>query len=480
MCRALCYQIVTNVNIALTYQEVYCRINRWSTFDEIFIKMKTVKSLFILCFALVGVANTPNAQTTTQSELDSLKKEVSDLNKNLGTLKNLKVTGWVQAQYQWTELKGTKNFDGGDFLTNSNNRFMIRRGRVKFTYVNNLTQFVLQINATERGLNLVDVYGKITDPWRKTFSFTAGVMNRPFGFEIEQSSQVRETPERSRFTQVLLPNERDLGAMVSYEPVQGSKLHGLKVDAGFYNGHGIIVPGTSSTYAWVSDFDNYKDFIGKARYRKSVAKDKINFGIGLSHYNGGFMYQSNNVYKSITTDSLGVKSWSQADTVSQTYTSRKAPRVYFGIDGQIALKSKIGTSTLRAEYVMGTQSGTINSTRSPAFLPSTTSTYVRQFNAGYLYFVQRIGKTRHEITLKYDWYDTNTKITGKDISLGSGMTDAELKYTSIGLGYSFYARENVKFMAYYNIVKNELTNGIANFNKDISDNILTLRMQYRF
>ncbi len=434
--------------------------------------------IFILFVCVIGLQNA-DAQVETQKELDSLKIVVSDINKNLGWLKNLKVGGWIQAQYQYIETKGAKNFDGGDFPANSNNRFMIRRGRVKFTYTNKYSEYVFQLNATERGVNIADIYGRFILPKAPAFSVTAGVMNRPFGFEIEQSSSVRETPERSRFNQTLMPNERDMGAKIQFIPVKGKKLYGFRIDGGFYNGQGIAVPGTTPSFAWTTDYDSFKDFIGKMRYDRSTKNDKINYGLGVSHYNGGFLYQNNAIYNNIVSDSLGIKSWQIADsTRGPAYSKHKAPRIYYGVDAQISIKSTLGTTSIRGEYLAGTQSGSLTSSRSPSTLLPVT--YVRNFNAGYAYFIQRIGQTKHELAFKFEWYDPNTKISGKDLTGTNGMTDAELKYTMIGIGYNYYAHENVKFMFHYNMVTNESANGLTGFTKDIRDNVLTLRMQYKF
>ncbi len=437
----------------------------------------------LLSLIVCGLMSTLFAQQATkQSEVnDSILKSLSKLSTELGNYKNLKISGWIQAQFQTAESIGAKTFDGGDFLANSNNRFMIRRGRVKFTYTKGITQYVLQVNATERGINVVDIYGKITEPWLNSFSLTAGIMNRPFGFEIQQSSSDRETPERARFTQTLLPNERDLGAMITYEVPKGKKLAGLKVDAGFYNGTGIAVPGTTSlNSAGVVDFDSFKDFIGRAAYKKSFKQDKVILGLGLSHYNGGFMYQNNRVFSSIVSDGAGMKTWMLSDTSNTGYKGKKAPRVYYGADLQLAIKTKLGTTTLRGEYIMGQQSGMIDESKSPAAMPSKLDTYVRDFNGGYVYLIQRIGKSKHEFVLKYDWYDPNTKVTGADLNGLNGMTKAELKYTMLGMGYNFYATENVKFMVYYNLVKNELSKGLSGYTTDLKDDVFTLRMQYRF
>jgi hypothetical protein len=50
--------------------------------------------------------------------------------------KKLKISGYVQAQYQKAESDGIESFAGGNFGTGIDNRFSIRRGRVKFTFDN--------------------------------------------------------------------------------------------------------------------------------------------------------------------------------------------------------------------------------------------------------------------------------------------------------------------------------------------------------
>ncbi|MEY4351008.1 MAG: hypothetical protein RL078_1071 [Bacteroidota bacterium] len=433
------------------------------------------KIYFLLCgFILV---NHGIAQTTQN---DSIAKALKQLNADVSQLKNLKITGWVQAQYQWTQTPGAKTFDGGDFIANSNNRFMIRRGRFKLTYTNGLVQSVVQINATERGVNLVEYYGKLTNPWQKSLSITAGVMNRPFGFEIQQSSADRETPERSRFTQSLLPNERDLGFMLSFQPEKGKKLYGLKVDAGLYDGTGIAVPGTGSlNSAGVVEFDKYKDFIGRAHYKRTALQEKVNFGIGLSSYYGGNMYQNNKVYQ-MDAGTSGSATWILQDTTQQTFKGSRSPRRYFGADAQFAIKSVLGTTTMRGEYITGVQSAQVDDSRSPIALPSKQDTYIRNFNGGYVYLIQKIAKTKHEIALKYEWYDPNTKVSASNLNTSVGLTKAELKYTMLGVGYNYYFNDNCKLMVYYNFVRNETSSQISGFDADLKDDVLTVRMQFRF
>lgn len=436
------------------------------------------------------------AQEHPAISIDSLHKEIGQVKKEVSILNNLKVSGWIQTQFQFAESRGVANFDGGNFSPNSDKRFTIRRGRVKFTYTGKNSQYVMQLNGTERGLNLTEIYLNVTDPWKKVFSVTMGVMNRPFGFEIDQSSAVRESPERSRYTQILMPNERDMGAKIVFMPSKKSKFNGLRLDAGFYNGQGVYVPGTSTPASpsgtalyqpgaapvlGVNEFDFNKDFIGRLSYYKTLKGEKMKVGIGASHYNGGNAYQTNRVYGTIVTNADGYKDWQAKDSTQKTYKNKVAPRVYYGCEAFVSYQSGLGTTTLRGEYIQGTQPGIASNSGSPLFLPTAGATYIRNFQGMYAYFIHRIGKTKHEIVAKYEFYDPNTKVSGNDIVGGgkNSFTGADIKYTQLGLGYNYYYDANVKFMLTYNIITNEKTL-LSGYTSDIKDNILTVRMQYRF
>lgn len=446
----------------------------------------------VLVASILGIVGNMNAQDST------IIKKVNTIQTDLDKLKNLKVSGWVQAQVQFADSVGISNFDGGQFAANADKRFMIRRGRIKFTYNGKNSQYVFQMNGTERGFNLTEIYTSFTDPWSKSFSVVAGVMNRPFGFEIDQSSAARESPERSRYTQILMPNERDLGAKIVFAPNKDGKfgkLFGLRLDAGMYNGQGVFVPGTTTVSGYPSgtfpsmglnEFDYKKDFIGRLSYYRGFKNDKVKIGLGASHYNGGIIYQNNVVFDKIEKDTSGIFQWKAADTTSIKFKGSIAQRVYTGVEAYFSVLSKLGTTTIRGEYITGTQPGISSSSSSPFFLPTSKNTYLRNFTGMYAYFIQRLGKSKHEILVKYEWYDPNTAVIGKDLlgSTKNNLTSADIKYTQLGLGYNYYLDEHVKFMVYYNMITNEITGdgtrGIKGFTQDVKDNILTVRMTYKF
>jgi hypothetical protein len=167
-----------------------------------------------------------------------------------------------------------------------------------------------------------------------------------------------------------------------------------------------------------------------------------------------------------------------------------AKREYYGADAQFSLDWVIGVTTLRGEYLWGTQSGTGSSNISPTgrILPTPSGsnpsdTYIRPFSGGYVYFVQNILNSRHEIVVKYDFFDPNTDVKGTDIKSGNKFSGADVAYTTLGFGYNLRLYANLKLMAYYEIVKNEetaLTTSTVNYTKDIKDNVFTLRLQFKF
>lgn len=410
---------------------------------------------------------------------DTLNTKIENVRTDLGLLNRLKVTGYVQAQWQKADTVGISTFAGGSFPKYTDNRLAVRRGRVKFTYENELSTFVVQLDATEKGVGLKDAYVAVREPWAEFVTLTAGVFDRPFGYEISYSSSARETPERSRMFQTLFPGERDLGAKVTLQPRKGTRFDWIKLDAGLFAGNGVN-----------SEFDTKKDFISRLGMSKSNRAETFRYGLGVSYYNGGvlqgtkFIYAPGTMADGITTGFL----------VDSTSTNKFgfARRQYMGADLQLSLFSSIGLSSIRAEYITGKQPGgkSSNSSISSGTAPD-YDTYVREFTGGYVYFIQNIGQSKHQFVAKYDWFDPNTEVAGVDIksknadSKSTGLSSADIRYSTLGLGWTYRFNSQVKFIAYYDIVKNETTgisgaNSTNNFTKDLKDNVFTFRVQYKF
>ena len=318
---------------------------------------------------------------------------------------------------------------------------------------------------------------------------TGGVFDRPFGYEISYSSSSRETPERSRIFQTLFPGERENGAKLTLQAPKTSALNFIRLDAGLFNGNG---PAAVET-------DSYKDFIGHLALSKTSKDETFK-----SYYNGGFASTTTNNYVMKEVD--GVKAF-LPETIKK---GDKIKREYFGIDAQLGMDWALGLTQIRAEYLMGTQPATAKSSSSLTGANTTTSqttdlttgvvstntvgvdSYSRNFNGYYVYFIQDVLQTPVQLVVKYDVYDPNTDVDGNNIgktATGAKATgDADVKYSTLGLGLNYRWNSNVKIMAYYDIVKNETTNvaSLANgstlkdLSKDRKDNVFTLRVQYKF
>lgn len=410
-------------------------------------------------------------QKTTDEKIEEVKGQAEGMNETLlelkstlDALKKIKLSGYVQAQFQSAQNDGVKSFAGGDFSAPLHNRFVLRRGRLKVNYDNDLTQYVIQIDITQGGLATKDAYVSIKEPWLKSFSLTSGIFDRPFGFEISYSSSSRETPERTRLFQTLFPGERDLGAKIEYASTDGL-LSFLTVKAGLFTGNGIG-----------AETDNAKDFIGRVGVQLPFADENFEIDGGVSAYVGKVrLDDGKKQYKLDNTATVAVDS-----------TTRYIHRNYIGFDAQLYYDLPvIGGFSLRGEFITGKQPGT--SGNSTAYKVTNGDAYSRNFYGYYINYVQNIG-LQNQFVLKYDVYDPNKDVKGSEIGavgVSSKFGAADIKYSTLGLGWVYHWDSNVKFVFYYDMVKNETVastaaGALVPFKSDLKDNVFTCRVQYKF
>lgn len=388
---------------------------------------------------------------------------------------NLHFSGYIQPQYQVAGSEGAASYEGGNFSEFTRNRFMLRRARVKLDYIFRnktgnlpLGLFTFQIDATERGVNVRDMFARLYEPKGQNISLTMGLFARPFGYEINLSSAYRETPERGRMSQILMPTERDLGAMVSLDPQNAAKKKlPLKLDMGLFNGQGLAQGGTT-------DFDSYKDLISRLTI-KPINWGGLQLSGGLSFLNGGWrqstrylwqMEQAEGKYRFVIDSSL--------DNIGA-----KALRRYQGADVQLAFGHRWGKTEIRGEYWWGTQPGTASSTVNPGTLPQ-GPTYLRPFDGAFFYLLQHLGNPKNELMLKYDWYDPNRRVKGAAIGTADAyFTPADIKYHTLGVGFTRHFTNQLKFLVYYSFVRNEATT-LSKYTTDVDDDVFTARFQLRF
>ncbi|MDP4207724.1 MAG: hypothetical protein Q8928_02810 [Bacteroidota bacterium] len=425
--------------------------------------------LFIICsFVSVSV----NAQETEKT--DTVMRVLEQLQSDVAFLKNLKVSGYVQAQAQFADTLGAKtDMAAGNFPTGSDKRYLIRRGRLKFLYsASPLSSAAMQIDISESGVKTKEIWAKFTDPFVNWFSLTAGLQNRPFGFEVEYSSGNLESPERARMNQSLFKDEYDLGAMLTIQAPKTSPYNFLKLDLGLFTGS---IENTSGM-----DYKKVKDFIGRLNFAKSYLDEKLKVSGDLSYYNGGVPNNTTSIYKVQTASGNPVFT---AKTVNK-YDN--ILREYWGADVQVSYAGELGLSTFRAEYTKGQQASAAGDIKNPTALLVNSATpavaqplYVRQVEGFYLMYVQNILQSRHSIVVKYDMFDPNTKVSGNQISSANGFTASDIKFNTWGLGYTCRIDANTKLVIYRDFIKNESTK-ISGYTQDVKDNVWTIRLQYKF
>ena len=473
-----------------------------STFHPASVVLMKRFMVVLFCAATFSVA----AQEVALTSVEEVQKKMNDLENQIIKLNKLKVSGFIQTQYQYAEAaadgvnfklaKGINAYENsatdgnGDYKgLSSFSRFGIRRGFLKFTYDEGLASGVAQIDITDKGLddngrNVVmvkDLYFSIKDPWYGTCFLKTGLFDPPFGYEIAYSSSRLESPERARIIQSILPDERDVGTMITLQPAKTSNWNFLKLDAGFFAGNGIK-----------PQIDSHIDFIGHLSATKNIGSNRT-IGGGISAYLGGVRQMNDTVYR--------MDNQRFVAEASSANNGKFAKRQYIGFDLQFSMTTSAGWTQLRGEYIFGEHPG--NSSGAYNFRLTGLQSgpvFMRKIRGGYVILVQEFGQSPFSAVLKYDWYNPNTDISGNAIASQELVTGAADKATNtgditksnFGVGLLWRINAALRLTAYYDFVGNEKTQNIANQKDDSGhliaygyegnrkDNVFTLRLQYRF
>ncbi|MEI7897948.1 MAG: hypothetical protein WCJ26_13000 [bacterium] len=513
--------------------------------------MKRFTSI-ILTFGLILPMLLLSAVAKAQNQFDVLKKEQDTLKENVGTLRDkiggveervataeadlakltkIKLSGYIQAQYMHYEASSSY----------PDNVFMLRRVRFKLQYepINGVV-FVLQPDFTPGNITLKDAYVQLNDRWLKTFSLYAGKFNRP-NYEVEYSSSSREVPERSRVIRAIYPDERATGAKLEIAPPKIP----LKIQLAVFNGNdGLTIADAAGNNInpLNNDFDNHKDFMGRVTYTFKLGKIGA-LGIGAHGYYGAI--------KANTVDVLN-SDYTYNKTLDNT--GKLVKKNWVGFEGQLYFDF-LGGLALKGEYIFGvngtpgyaskttaTGAQVVNGMRNDTLFMTTTTTVTtnnrpaieKSFSGYYIYLIKNIGK-HHQVAVRYDYYDPNTKLSSDligvnkwDGSVATKTTDkytysgtnpvvatnaqtkttvnnslksgtGDIKYQTITLAYTYYFDDNIKIMLGYEIPLNKKVGvdskgvgnvttayavngnpGVYDYSNVIKQNTLTLRLQVKF
>lgn len=195
-----------------------------------------------------------------------------------------------------------------------------------------------------------------------------GQFIKPFGFDIQQSSSIRESPERAIFAGYFFPGQRDRGFLLfgDFGFLDVAALQGVEYFIGAFNGNRFFT-------------DNNGQLNYLARLRKVFAGQRL--AIGLSAQVGKQLLPPG--------------------------TSGNNNENLFGFDFQYAVTDRLG---LRGEFVTGNTPSTLLSIEpefAPAFRPGAHS-------SGGHFFVNYRLTSRDNIYARYDQFN-NDPVTGRNV-----------------------------------------------------------------
>jgi hypothetical protein len=431
------------------------------------------------------------------------------MSKTMKILSEFRLQMYTQTEWQHADtsgknssgplgIDGVGSYQGGTFPAAASNRFLQRRTRFKVSFEHKnskdlkILEFAFQLEAFNYNNGLAapsslvkEAYGRLIDPWIGWFSLQGGIFNRPFGYETPSNPAFAESPEFARVNQTMLPNEAELGAGIIVEsPAKFEKVY-LRLDAFAVNGVGIGVGAQSGAYM------NRKDFIGRIKVGKMWnvnSSTKLGLNASASYYNGGVLQTTPFVYV-LEKDPAGQLVYTNIGNASGILT-KSYTREYYG--GHLELKADyaLGITTLRGEFMAGVQPGSQNSTLAPTglelnYYPAATDLYIRRFAGGSALFTQSFKQKvknhliMHDITFKYDVYDPQTLLKGSQLNIVSNnYAITDIKYTTLGFGYSIIPYNWFKLMIWYDWVINENTNIPGYYTDFRKDNVLTIRTQF--
>ena len=372
----------------------------------------------------------------------------------------LKITGYVQAQIEYAGKDALKVWTGSYDADKYNNNdhflaFGVRRGRIRATYNKNQAKLVIEFNTNESGLSACKAYmGWDALPW---LSVQAGLLNSFFGDELMYLSPLQETMDRTYLTHMMFPGLHEIGLKAIFKAPNESNFKGLKLELAAVSGNGIA-----------KTPDGRIALESHLKYDHTTQDGFIKWGLGVSYYNG----KVNNA------DSMHYTFENGAWQKENVGLNKKNKREYFGIDGQLTFFNDWGRSNIRGEYVFGEQPSIhdgFEGAKNNQYDINKAFSYSRKFQGYYLYYVQDFFKGRWQSILKASYCDFN-----KDANGDNAQTQFDLSYQNYGLGVIYNPTKNVRISAFYDWYINEESISVAGFNKQLPNDVLTVRMQVSF
>jgi hypothetical protein len=384
---------------------------------------------------------------------------------------SIKLSGYAQAQLEFHQDSEDQLATGGQPL--NQNRFVLRRGRVKVESHHRYAEFLLELDGnTVRGPAFSLFRAELGAVYRGSgagvdkaplVGLSAGILLPPFGRELQESARTRPFMERSLLSRAFFPSEPDLGA----------KLAGT---LGFFN-YGVAVmngePAGQTVGFPLRDPNSAKDVVGRLGVAAEVSS-VVKAAGGVSMITGTSTLRGTDGTKAAVTwtdgNEDGIVSPVELSSTPGTAPtqSRNFEHWALGADIDVGVKTPLGQTELQAELVVAD-----NLDRSLFVSDPVTSGHDERQLGYYVAVLQDV--TRHALVgFRYDYYDPRADVfgnkNGKFVPL-----KASVKTFSPLIGARLPA--GLKLFGQWDIVRDHMATDVRGVPADRKNNAVTLRLQ---
>jgi len=399
---------------------------------------------------------------------------VSTRSRTFRASRGLKLSGYVQAQYERHDDSEDQLYPGG--LPMNQDRFLVRRGRVRLR--GNWEYFAAEIeldgsttsgiNASVRRANVSALLRSEDENAPPLVALTAGLTEMPFGIEMQLGQEELVFMERSTGSLALFPGPTDIGAVLNggFGP--------LRYDLAVMNG----TPIDDRAGTLLRERNAAMDFFGRLGVEVGIG-EVFEFVAGISFLKGkGFSPGQEATENSLQWLDFNNDGVIQATSEIIAVPGRAAiPSRNFnrwGVNGDIAFAihtKRTGSTRVYGELAMGSNLDRGMFVSDPILAGGN----LRQV-AGYAAILQDV--TRYGIVgFRYDYYDPNADQL--DTRLGRAVpASANIQTFSPVAGLRLPGRG--RLLVQYDVVVDHLGRDAIGEPTDLRNNRLTVRLQGEF
>lgn len=317
----------------------------------------------------------------------------------------VRLSGYIQSQYQWSQLSEDQIQQGGATL--NQNRFMVRRGRLRVSGDWKWVAFDLELDgSTTRGPFVGVRQANASFVWRNPnaalppyLMVTAGLTEAPFGHELRLGQRDMMFMERSLGSLAFFPGPVDVGVRVR------GGIAAFRYDLAIMNGTPLDDrAGARNT----TDPTRAPDYIGRFGFAARPGKHALSGGVSLL-YGTGFHRGTEATKNRLEWSDLNENGAIDTGELVAVPGSAATPSLNFrrwavGADLQVALRSRAGWTQILAE-------GTLASNLDRDLIvadPVVVGADLRELH-GYVAVLQDLFG-RAVVGARYDYYDPNTDL----------------------------------------------------------------------